>query len=113
MRQAHPHNLRFIALAMDLPSDVLAYAGGRRRRGSGAADLVGEGVRTRGIRGPAPDLLEAVVVLVEDAGRFLMSSWSSSRRSGQAMSQSTYVRMTPTSGDAEGIQRLMAESTLP
>src|SRR5918999_1568598 len=43
----------------------------------------------------------------------LMSSWSSvATFQGRPISQSTYVRMTPTSGDADGMRIVLAQLAL-
>ena len=64
-------NLRPIARAMLLPSDVLPTPGGPDEGEDRAADLVGEGAHREVLEDALLDLLEAVVVLVEDAGGLL------------------------------------------
>ena len=69
--EAHPHELAAHRPGDALAERRLADAGGSDEGEDRAADLVGEGAHGEVFEDPLLDLLEAVVVLVEDAGGFL------------------------------------------
>ncbi len=65
--QAHAHELATHRPSDRLPSDVLPTPGGPDEGQDGTADLVGKAAHREVLEDALLDLLEAVVILIEDA----------------------------------------------
>jgi hypothetical protein len=104
-------NLRPIARAIALAERGLADAGRADEGEDRAADLVGEGAHREVLEDALLDLLEAVVVLVEDLGGLLDVVEVLGRDVPRQADEPVDVgRMTPTSGEADGIRLIRSTS---